>query len=120
MGIVYTVSPTVRFKVEGVETAEDGGVVPIDFMLTAERLAESTDVVALRNEVSKRESGGSITPITDVMLTKIKGWSDVRAKEGQDVPFSEDACRHILNRPGIAVLAYDAYIKAVGARAKNS
>ena len=119
MAIIITVSPTVRFKVEGIETGEDGGAVPFEFSLTAERLAESTDVVALRNAATAREAAGSLTPLTDVLLTKLKGWAGPRTAEGQDVPFSEDACRQLLNRPGIAVLAYDAYIKAVGAKAKN-
>lgn len=120
MPIIITVSPTVRFKVEGVETSEDGTPVPFDFSLTADRLAQSTDVAAMRAEANRLEAAGSATPITDVMLTKLKGWAGPKTAEGVDVPFSTDAVRQLLNRPGIAALAYNAYVEAVGARAKNS
>lgn len=119
MSITIVVSPTVRFKVEGMETAEDGSDKSFTFWLTAERLADSTQVVALQKQVREVEMAGSETPITDALLPKLRGWNGPKTPEGQDVPFSEDACRALLNRPGMAARTFAAYISAVGVRAKN-
>jgi len=120
MSIRIVVSPLVRFKVEGKETAEDGSDVPFDFFLTAERLATSEEVIALRQDVRDREIAGDKTPIVSALLPKVRDWAGPLAEDGKPAAFTQDNCRDLLNRPGMAALAFHAYIAAVGVKEKNS
>lgn len=120
MSIRIVVSPLVRFKVEGRETGEDGADVPFDFFLVAERLKDTQAVRAFRQLVSDREALKSDTPITDALMTKLRDWVGAMDEHGQAAPWSEAACRELLGRPGLAALAYHAFIDAVSVKEKNS
>ncbi|HYC00346.1 MAG TPA: hypothetical protein VEC57_14510 [Candidatus Limnocylindrales bacterium] len=120
MAFKVVVSPTLRFRVEGTTTLENGEREDFDFWLVAERLATSSDTRALEESVAAIEKAGSRTPITDTLVPKMRAWAGPVGEAGEDVPFSPEALRNVLNMPGIAALAFNAYVAACGAKAKNS
>jgi hypothetical protein len=109
----------VRFKVEGTQTTENGEEAPFSLWLTATRASNSADLKALEDDIRKRREANSASAVTDVMVERIKGWSGVAAEDGTDVPFSEPACRTLLEMNGMAMLVYLTYLRESGARAKN-
>ena len=72
-------------------------------------------------EVSKALEDKS-TPIKDVLARVVTGWEGqrlVKDPEGQPVAFSEEAFECMLTVAGLPVVILNAYLKEVGAKAKN-
>lgn len=120
MALNIVVSPLVRFKVEGKFTAEDGADAPFDFHLTLDRLADDMAIKALQDDIKDLGAKGSETPLTDAILKRAHAWQGPKGPEGQDVPFSAEALRGVLNMSGMAMLVYMTYLRETGAKAKNS
>ncbi len=108
MAIKITVSDIVACKVAG-ELVGANGPEPFDFTLYLKRL----DTERLRDRLT--DSSGSMV---DFLADLATGWKGVRGDSGEE-PFSADALRELMKLPNLAQLAFDAYLRDVGAKAKN-
>lgn len=108
MALKIVISPRVKFKVAGKFADEAGNDQPFDFTLTAKRL--NADEVG--------EKSGSI-PLREFVREVAEDWSGVNDETGAAIPFSADALDSLLRLPGVALLAFRAYVDHNGAREKN-
>ena len=111
MAITITVSDTVSFKVKG--TINDAGGVsqPFDFKLTCARL----DADALDARVKANNDETFVDFLDDV----VEDWGGVRDAENKAIPYSSDALHQLCKIPGVARVAWIAYLTEVGAKTKN-
>lgn len=111
MAITITVSDTVSFKVKG--TINDAGGVsqPFDFKLTCARL----DSDALDARVKANSDETFVDFLTDV----VEDWSGVRDAENKAIAYSVEALQQLCKIPGVARVAWIAYLTEVGAKTKN-
>lgn len=111
MTIKIAVSDTVGIKVKGSIYDAAGVAQPFDFQLTCRRLDVDQIQAKLKNE--------SDASYTDFMVDVVQGWGGVRDADDKPLPYTEDAYRALCKIPGVAALAFRAYLDDVGAVAKN-
>ncbi|CAN7410571.1 hypothetical protein LJR074_002597 [Acidovorax sp. LjRoot74] len=111
MSISLVVSPKVKFPVKGSIKDESGVDKPFDFTLTCKRL--DTDEI----QAKKNEDGSYI--YADFMAGVIEDWSGVKDKDNQAVLYTTDAWQALSKIPGVAALAWQAYMRENGAKEKN-
>ena len=109
MSINIVVSDIVGINVKGTINNEDGAAKPFDFSLVCTRL--DTDAIGERVK-----SDGSIT---DFLAEVTLDWKGVKGPDGAPVPYAEEALRKLCKIPGVAHVAYRAYLVEVGAKEKN-
>lgn len=109
MSIKIKLSNLVKFRVKGELNDENGNKQPVDFSLTCERRPadEWKDVFV---EGEKLSAG--FAKIT-------KGWGDVLGEDGKPVDYSPESLEQLFCIPGVAQLAYVAYVTESGVKAKN-
>ena len=110
MALKLVVSATVLIAVAGLLHDEAGVARPFTCSLTCDRL--TAEGIRERLEQKSRNT-------QDFMREVIRGWRDVLGEDGNQVPFSPEACDQLLNIPGLANLAFAAYFEGCGAKAKN-
>lgn len=107
------VAPVVRVPVK-FSAADGAKTVPFSFTLICKRLGQ--------DEVSARIKGEGET-VQEFMGDVVTGWEGqtlvLEEATGQPAPFSPEALQAMLNFPGSAVAAYQAYLKNFGAKEKN-
>jgi len=111
MSISLVVSPKVKFPVKGSIKNEAGVDQPFDFTLTCKRL-DTEEIQAKKNE------DGSYVYV-DFMADVIEDWSGVKDGDKQAVPYTPDAWQALSKIPGVAALAWHAYMRENGAKEKN-
>lgn len=111
MSISIVVDNKVKFKVKGTIKNGEGVDKPFDFDLVCKRL-DADEIQAKRSE-----DGGFV--FVDFMSDLIEGWSGVKDGAGAPVPFSADAWAGLAKIPGVAALAFHAYLRENGAKEKN-
>jgi hypothetical protein len=111
MAIRIVVSNTVRFKVKGVINDASGSPQPFDFSLTCRRLPAA--------ELKERLQNAGDTDAADFLAEVIEDWSGVRGEDDQAVPYSVPALLALCQIPGLATVAFRAYLGEVGAKEKN-
>lgn len=111
MAIKIVISDTVRFKVKGTINGADGSPSPFDFTLTCRRLDAE--------QLKARLSDGTESSTIDFLLEVVEDWSGVRDAEDAPLPYSEAALRALLKIPGLAAVAFRAYLIESGAKEKN-
>lgn len=97
-------------KVKGVLTGEDGKPEPFDFTLVCARTPQS-DLMAAFDDKERS--------VIDFVRDRVEGWSGVKDQADRDLPFSREALDQLLEVPGVARLAFDAYLLEQQAREKN-
>jgi len=100
----------VAVQVKGQLPDEAGKPQPFSFTLHCKRLGAQE----LR-EVLKDDAKTTV----DFMADVVQGWSGVTGDEGAMLPFTEAALNALLDVPGVAGLAFAAYMEQQAARAKN-
>jgi len=107
--IKLRVSDTVKVHIKGVLNDEAGRPQQVSFALVCRRL--------LTDELQAQMADDRKVPefIEDVTTD----WSDVLDDDGRARAFSRDDLRQLLKIPGVAGLAFSAYLRDVGAREKN-
>ena len=110
MAFKLKVSDTVLVPVKGEMKDEAGRSAAFSFSLVCKRLMADE----LRELLERRDAtvAESLVPLT-------QGWRDVLDEDGKPVEFSSDALAALLNFPGVAGLAFQAYLTEVGARGKE-
>lgn len=97
-------------KVKGCLTGEDGESVDFSFTLYCKRLKQDE----IDNDLKK---DGSVKPF---VFKVTEGWDDVIDADGKPMPYSIENFEAQMNEiAGLHGVCYQAYLKAVGATAKN-
>lgn len=99
-----------RVPVKGSIAGEDGKPVPFGFVLLCVRLSQTQIDEALKN---KEDS------VVDFLQQFTNGWEDVLDADGQPLPFDVDNFNAVLDQAGLPGVCFQAYMKEVGAVAKN-
>lgn len=110
MAINLIVSNHVGISVKGVIDDEDGKPNPFAFFLKCKRLKSAELKVSLDDKE---------TAIADFLEAVVVGWKNVKDAGGVDAEFSTEALRQLLELPGVARMAFIAYLASVGAKEKN-
>lgn len=97
--------------VQGVISDDNGKPERFEFSLLCRRLS-STEIKAATENLKDRS-------LSDFLCDVVEGWRNVFDAEGQPVPFHAEAFEHLMDVPGVAVLAVESYFREVGAKAKN-
>lgn len=99
-----------RVPVKGSLKDEDGNTVKFNFVLLCKRLnQEQIDSVIKDHDQPVREFLESVT----------NGWEDVLAEDNQPLDFNKDNLATVLAEAGMPTVCFHAYLKEVGATAKN-
>lgn len=99
-----------RVTVEGAINDDNGAPVKFKYVLLCKRLnQEEIDIVL---EDKKR-------PVSDFLHDVIDGWEDVADEDGNRIEFSASNLDDVLLQPGMRQVCFLAYLKEVGATAKN-
>lgn len=109
MTIKIKLSNLVKFRVKGEINDENGTKQAVDFSLTCER-RPADDWKKIFVEGEKLSTG--FAQIT-------KGWGDVLGEDDKPLAYSADALEQLFSIPGVAQLAYVAYVTESGVKAKN-
>lgn len=99
-----------RVSVKGSIAGEDGKPVPFSFVLLCERLSQ-TKIEEAMNDKSET--------VKDFIKRVTNGWEDVTDDAGQPLNFDADNFGDVLDQAGMPAVCYTAYLKEVGAVAKN-
>lgn len=111
MAIKIIVSDKVGIKVKGSIQNEAGAAQPFDFNLVCLRLDA--------DEISTRLKDDSDRSLVDFMTDVVEDWSGVRGADDKPMAYTEDNYRALCKIPGVAMLAFRAYMADVGAKEKN-
>jgi len=101
---------TVTVPVKGFFTLDDGKKELFDFKLTCRRQGADEQLAALKNDDKS---------VKAFMQDVVQGFSGVLDEDGNQVTYSEETLDALLETPGIAQLAFRAYLEEQGAKAKN-
>ncbi|MEN9885770.1 MAG: hypothetical protein RL758_348 [Pseudomonadota bacterium] len=99
-----------KVPVRGVLKADDGKMEKFEFNLVCRRLGAAE----LKSALDDKERS-----VIDFVQSLAEGWSGVKDEDGNEIPFNQDALAQLLDVPGVARLAFDAYLVEQGAREKN-
>lgn len=106
------ISDTVKPRIKGVmPDPETGRDVPFDFVLICQR----SSATQLR-EAAATSSG---MPLSEFMASKVEGWELVLDQDRNPVDFTPERAADLLDIPGMASLAFDAYMEACSAKGKE-
>lgn len=111
MAIRIIVSNTVGFNVKGSINDAAGVPQPFTFKLICARLDA--------DQIQARLNAGNDATLIDFLADVIEDWSGVRDADDKAIPYSTDALRQLCAIPGVAAVAFRAYIAEVGAKEKN-
>jgi len=111
MSISIIVDNKVKFKVKGTLKNGEGVDKPFDFDLVCKRL-DSDEIQSKRGE-----DGGFV--YVDFLADVVEGWWGVKDAGGGVVPFTPEALTGLCKIPGVAALAFHAYLRENGAKEKN-
>lgn len=110
MALKLVVRNKLRVPVKGTIAGEDGKPVPFSFVLLCDRLSQTQIEAALQN---KEE------PVVDFIQRVTNGWEDVLDEAGQSITFDADNLAAVMDQAGLPGVCFQAYMKEVGAVAKN-
>ena len=110
MALKLVVRNKLRVTVKGSMPDENGKQVPFNFVLLCSRLSQSQIQEAQENKDDL---------VTDFIKRVTNGWEDVLDDAGQAMPFDEDNFAMVMDQAGMPGVCFNAYMKEVGAVAKN-
>lgn len=108
MAIKIVVSNAVGFTVKGVINDAAGIPQPFSFKLTCVRMDAE--------QIQARLRADSEGTLVDFLASVIQDWSGVRDDEDKSLPYSREALNELCTIPGVAAVAFRAYIAEVGAK----
>lgn len=110
MGFKLVELDVVNVKIEGSLANESGKFESFDYTLQCTRMGAD----ALKEKLSDEK-----TPTKDFMANVVIGWNGVSDAGGIAIPFNKESCNALLNIPGMAGIAFTAYLEQQAAKAKN-
>lgn len=99
-----------RVPVKGTIADENGKPAPFSFVLLCERLTQTQIQDALNDKDA---------PVVDFIQRVTNGWEDILDDVGQPLAFDADNLAAVLDQAGLPGVCFQAYMKEVGAVAKN-
>lgn len=100
----------VRVPVKGTIAGENGKPESFSFVLLCTRLKQTEIDEALQNKDER---------VADFLKGIVNGWEDVVTADGQALPFDAANLDVVLDEAGMPGVCFQAYMKEVGATAKN-
>ena len=111
MSILIELDDLVRFPVEG-QLVDAGGLkVDFGFEMDMHRMDQDEFDKVLSNLNVDTKS---------IVLREARGWKGVMSREGEAVPYSQEAFRRLITIPGLVNMIWIAYCNHAGVQAKNS
>ena len=110
MALKLVVRNKLRVPVKGTIAGENGKPESVSFVLLCTRLTQTQIDDALQNKDER---------VADFLKSIINGWEDIVASDGQALPFDADNLNAVLDEAGMPGVCFQAYMKEVGATAKN-
>jgi hypothetical protein len=110
MALKLIVRNKLRVPIRGTIADETGAPVKFDFVLLCKRLNQ----VEIDKEMDDKNS-----LITDFLHRVVEGWESVLTEDGEHLPFNENNLAAVLLQAGMHTVCFHAYLKEVGATAKN-
>jgi hypothetical protein len=110
MALKLVVRSKLRVPVKGSIAGEDGKPVAFSFVLLCDRLTQTQIEDAMRDKD---------TPVVDFIRRVTHGWEDILDDAGQPMSFDEDGFSAVMDQAGLPGVCFQAYMKEVGAVAKN-
>ena len=110
MSFKLVVRNKLRVPVKGTIKDEEGQPVKFDFVLLCKRLKQAQIDAALTDKDSS---------VPDFVRSVTTGWEGVLAEDGTALDFDEVALSNVLQEAGMPGVCFGAYLKEVGATAKN-
>jgi hypothetical protein len=110
MALKLVIRNKLRVPVKGSIVDEAGKPVPFSFVLLCDRLTQSQIEAAMQEKD---------TPVVDFVQRVTKGWEDVLDDAGQSMSFDEESFAAVMDQAGLPGVCFQAYMKEVGAVAKN-
>lgn len=110
MSFKLVVRNKLRVPVKGAINGEDGKPIKFDFVLICDRLKQSQIDAALADKDSS---------VPDFVRSVATGWEGVLADDGSALEFDEENLSSVLENAGLPAVCFSAYLKEVGATAKN-
>lgn len=110
MAFKLVVRNKLRVPVKGAISDDDGAPVDFDFVLLCKRLNQDQIDAVVKDE--KKSVRQFLTEVTT-------GWDGILAEDGTPLAFSPEELTKVLLQAGMHSVCYGAYLKEVGAIAKN-
>jgi hypothetical protein len=110
MAFKLVIRNKLRVEVEGAINDDEGRPVKFKFILLCKRLNQ-TEIDSVMEQKKKT--------LTEFLTEVCYGWEDVFDAEGQRLDFNPDNFVNVLEQPAMRALCFAAYLKEVGASAKN-
>lgn len=101
---------SVTVPVKGFLQGTDGKPERFSFDLICRRLGDE----GLRTVMRQPDR-----PVSDVMCELTEGWRGVLDADGNDLSFNLAGLRELMDTPGVAALAWNAFLSEQGAKEKN-
>jgi hypothetical protein len=110
MALKLVVRSKLRVPVKGTIVDEDGNKVPFSFVLLCDRKKQSEIQAVLDDKEAL---------VLDFVRDVTKGWEDVLDAENQPMEFNAKSFDEAMEQAGLPTICFQAYLKEVGAVAKN-
>lgn len=110
MSFKLVVRNKLRVPVKGELKGEDGKPVKFDFVLICKRLNQVEMDAAIKDKESS---------VDDFLQAVSTGWEGVLQDDGSPLEFSTENLANVLLEAAMRMVCYGAYLKEVGAIAKN-
>jgi len=110
MALKLVVRNKLRVPVKGSITDENGRPVPFSFFLLCTRLKQTEIEQAMEDKNA---------PVREFVRAVTNGWEDVLDAAGQPMSFDADNFDMVMDQAGLPGVCFQAYMKEVGAVAKN-
>ncbi len=111
MAIKIEIEDITLFPVTGFIRNSKGVNEKFDFQLKAKRLQ--------LDEVEEKLREDSAETISSFLQEVVIDWTGVMDASSAKVPFSTDSLMQLFKIPGVAMLAFQAYLREIGAKEKN-
>lgn len=110
MALKLIIRNKLRVPVKGSIADENGKQVPFSFLLLCTRLKQTEIEAAMADKNA---------PVLDFVRDVTNGWEDVLDEAGQPMAFDADNFNMVMDQAGLPGVCFQAYLKEVGAVAKN-
>lgn len=110
MAFKLVVRNKLRVPVKGELKDEDGNVVKFNFVLLCKRLNQS--------QIDESINAGNQT-VLEFLHANVTGWEGVLDEDGAPMEFTDDNLASVLQEAGMHAVCFSAYLKEIGATAKN-
>lgn len=110
MALKLVVRNKLRVQVKGTQSDENGKQVPFSFVLLCNRKKQSEIDAVLADKDAL---------VLDFVRDVTTGWEEVLDAANEAIEFDADSFNMVMEEAGLPTICFQAYLKTVGATAKN-